>query len=313
MNTLLTSTQRSLVFATTPRLSLCCLAAFAVVAGPVLAAEAAITSKVDVTRPTQHFTGEESRSLSLSASRILKHVDRALDAIAERNNDDVTANLEKGLTLVRLVDGIVQPTVVKTEIKGAGVTYQDEDSVKPAFLPIFREYDQVDVFANINAQKQKRGPLAGKTVSGPEVVYTEIDATTVKLNMPLAKRDLLQAQDALKKGDTKAATAALEDIQATAVVLEFSRKSEPLVRAMDNLRLAESELKHAQPEQAKAALVGAVDALKSYEKVSGGSRSKDVAELHKEVDAMAKDLAANQPETFTQQISSWWNKCLSWF
>ena len=64
---------------------------------------------------------------------------------------------------------------------------------------------------------------------------------------------------------------------------------------------------------AYAALVGAVDALKSYEKVSGGSRSKDVAELHKEVDAMAKDLAANQPETFTQEISSWWNKCLSWF
>ena len=288
------------------------LATLAILSGPIRAADT-ISSKVDVTRPSQHFTGDESRALSLSASRILKHVDQALDALADKKNDAATANIEKGLTLVRLVDGILQPTVVKTEIKGAGVTYEDEDSVKPPFVSIFREYDQVDIFSTVTAQKQKGGILPGKSVTGPEITYTELDSATVKLNLRLAKRDLLQAQDDVKKGDAKMAAADLEDIQASGVIFEFSRTSEPLVRAMDNLRLAESEMKHQHADLAKVALSGAVDALKGYEKVSGDTRSKEVAALHKEVDAVAQDLAGQKPETFTQKISDWWSKCLSWF
>ncbi|MGA2498641.1 MAG: hypothetical protein ABSH20_12920 [Tepidisphaeraceae bacterium] len=88
------------------------------------------------------------------------------------------------------------------------------------------------------------------------------------------------------------------------MIFEFSTVAQPLVRAMDNLRLAESELKANHPDQAKAALAGASDALKSYEKLAGASRSKEVATLNTEIEDLAKDMAKNpvpqKPEVFSQ-------------
>lgn len=277
-----------------------------------------ITSKVDVTPPTKQLSGDEWRAISLSAGRILMHVDQALDALAEKKNDVASANIDKGLTLVKIVDGILPPTIVKTEIKGAGVTYQDEDSITPTFVPIYREYDQVDVISPVTAQKQQAAAAKGATVApkspgAPEYAYAGLDYTGIKFNLRLANRDLLLAQDFVKQGDAKSATAALQDIEAAGVIFEFSAMREPLVRAMDNLRLAEAELKAKHPDQAKAALSAAVDALKNYGKLAGESRSKEVAELNKEVDDVAKNIAGQNTESFSKKVSGWWDKCLSWF
>ncbi|MEO8429411.1 MAG: YfdX family protein [Verrucomicrobiota bacterium] len=284
-----------------------------------------ITSKVDVTPPTKQFSGDEWRAISLSAGRVLKHVDQALDALADKQTNTATANIEKGLTLVKIVQGTLPPTIVKTEIKGAGLTYQDEDPIKPAFVPIYREYDQVDVVSSVTAQKQqaaappakpadaKGAAAAPKSALAPQYTYAGFDYTGIKLNLRLAKRDLLLAQDLIKQGDGKAATLALQDIQSSGVIFEFSTTREPLVRAMDNLRLAESELKNKHPDQAKTALAGAVDALKNYEKMASDSRSKEVAKMHNEVDEVAKNIAGQKEETFSKMISGWWDKCLGWF
>jgi hypothetical protein len=278
-------------------------------------AEDVITSKVHVTPPKKQFSGDEWRAISLSANRVLKHVDKALDALADKKNDVASANIEKGLTLVKILNGVLPGSKVKTEIKGAGITYKDVDDIKPAFVPIYREYDLVDVVSPVKAAKQAAGktttPSASKTA--PEYTYAGFDYTGIKLNVRLAKRDLLLAQDLIKQGDTKGATAALQDIQNAGVIFEFSTLDEPLVRAMDNLRLAEAELKNNRPEQAKIALRGAVDALKNYEKHSGASRVKEVQKLHQEIDKVAKNLAQHKSESFSKKVSEWWSKCLSWF
>jgi hypothetical protein len=277
-------------------------------------AASTITSKVDVTPPTTQLSSDEWRAVSLSAGRILMHASQALDALADKRNDEAAANIDKGLTLVKILEGILPPTIVKTEIAGAGQTYQDQDSVKLTFVPIYREYDQVDVITPVIAQKQQAATTPpAKSGTAPQFTYTGLDYTGIKLNLPLAKRDLLLAQDFVKQGNVMAATAALQDILVTGVIFEFSTMREPLVRAMDNLRLAESELKNKHPEQAKAALVGAQDALKNYGKLAGDSRSKEVAELNKEVDEVAKKLSAEKEESFSTKISHWWDKILNWY
>lgn len=286
----------------------------------------AITSKVDVTPPTNHLNGDEWRAISLSAGRILKHVDQAINALADKQNGVATANIDKGLTLVKIVDGILPPTVVTTKITGAGLTYQDEDPIKPSFVPIYREYDQVDIVSPVTAQKQQAATApaakaanaktpapASKSASALQYSYAGVDYTDMKLNLRLAKRDLVLAQDMIKHGDIKTATLALQDIQAGGVIFEFSSVREPLVRAMDNLRLAESELRNKHPDRAKVALAGAVDALKNYEKWGGDGRSKEVAKLHEEVDKVAKNIGAQNEESFSRTVSGWWNKILSWF
>jgi hypothetical protein len=279
----------------------------------------AITSKVDVTPPTKQFSGDEWRALSLSASRILKHVDQALDALADKQTNAAAANIDKGLTLVKLVEGVLPPTVVKTTITGGGVTYEDEDQIKATFVPIYREYDDVDIVSPVTAQKQKAAAVppakgaATASKTAPEYTYAGFDYTGIKLNLRLARRDLLLAQDLVKQGDAKAATAALQDIQAAGVIFEFSSTREPLARAMDNLRLAESELKNNHPNQARVALQGATDALKNYEALAGDTRSKEVQKVLKEIDEVAKNIPSHTSESFSKKISEWWNKCLEWF
>jgi YfdX protein len=277
-----------------------------------------ITSTVDVTPPTQQLTGDEWRSISLSAGRVLRHVDQALDALAEQKKDVASANIGKGLMLIKIVDDTLPPTLVKTEVKGDGLTYQDEDSIKPAFVPIYREYDNVDVVSSVTAEKQLAGAAqpaspATRSADAPEYTYAGFDYTGIKLNLRLAKRDLLLAQKLVEQGDTKGAAAALHYIQAAGVIFEFSSEREPLVRAMDNLRLAETELKANRPDQAKTALTGAEDALRNYGKLAGESRSKEVTELNKDVAEVARNIANEKEESFSKKISSWWDKCELWF
>ena len=279
----------------------------------------AITSKVDVVPPTNQLTGDDWRGISLSANRVLKHIDSALDGLADKKTDVASANIEKGLTLIKIIDGVLPATTVKTDISGAGITYEDEDQIKPSFVPIYREYDSVDVVSPVAEQKQsktgaKNAPAAAaKPKTAPEVAYAGGDYSSIKLDIRLARRDLLAAQDLITKGDTAAATLALQDIQANGVIFEFSATRMPLVRAMDNLRLAESELNNKHPDQAKAALGAAKDALKNYEAVAGNSRTSEVQKLQKEIDAASNSLTKETPESFSTKISGWWNKCREWF
>jgi hypothetical protein len=277
---------------------------------PALAADA-ISSSVNMAPAPAKLSGDEWRALSLASSRVLKHTDQAVTALADKKNDAALANIAQGLKLVAIIDAAMPVTTVTTEIKGGGLTYQDNDPVKPTFVPIYREYDAVDIMSPIMAQKQAKAG-ASRSAAVPDVAYAAFDYTGVKLNVRLAKRDLQAAEDLIKQGDTKGATAALQDILGNGVIFTFSTMDEPLVRAMDNLRLADSEFMAKHPDQAKAALAGASDALKNYEKLTGDTHSKEVALLHREIEGVAANLAAEKPETFSKKVSDWWSRCLNW-
>ena len=296
----------------------CGLALLLPLAGEVRADEV-VSSSVNLQPAPKKLSAEEWRTVSLAASRILKHVDQASTALAEKKKDIALANIAKGLTLTQIIDKIVPDSTVKTEIKAGGFTYQDEDHVKPTFVPIYREYDMVDIISPVTVQQQKKASSsAGKTASPksvevPDVTYSGFDYSGIKLNVRLAKNDLLRAQDLIKQGDTKGATGELQQIQQDGVIFEFSSIDLPLARAMDNLRLAESELKNNRPAAAKEALTQASDALKLYEKQVGESRSKEVQQLQTAIDEWAKNITQHNQETFSKEISEWWSKALNWF
>jgi hypothetical protein len=272
----------------------------------------AITSKVDVTPAANKFTAADWRAVSLGANRILMHVAEALDALAEKKNDQALANIEKGTTLTNILNGVVPGATVKTEITGAGITYKDETQVKPKFVPIYREYDMVDTISRVTSQKQishADKSASTKAPRAPEFSYVGLDYSDVKLDLRLAHRDLLAAQHLLKAGDTAAAQLTLQDIENNGVIFEFSATRMPLARAMDNLRLAESELKNNHPDQAKAALGAATDALKNYETVTG---AKDVKQLQEQINEVANNIGRYNPESFSKKVSEWWDKVVDW-
>ena len=275
----------------------------------------AINSKVEASKASTHFTPGDWRTISLSASHLLMNVDDALDALAEKKNDVAAANIEKGITLTKILYGVLPATTVKTEITGAGITYQDSYEVKQRFVPIYSEFDLSDAISPVHVQKTPATKSNGANVkqkSTSEVSSEIFDYTDVKLNLRLARRDLLSAQDLLKSGDVAAVKLLLQDIQANGVIFEFSVEHVPLALTMADLRLAESEMRDNRLEQAKAALNAASDSLKTYETSVGNNVSKDVKKLREDIDDATKNLAQYNPDTFAVKITNWWGKCVEW-
>ena len=199
------------------RLKMAAITLTALTAMPCLAI-AAISSSVNVTPPPTKLTAEEWRSLSLSGSRILKHTDQALTALADKNNEGALTNIGQGLKLVEIINSVLPASKVTTNIKNGTLEYKDADDVKPGFVPIYREYDSIDVLSPVTELKQfNAGTRQPGTV--PDVAYAALDCTSVKLDIRLAKRDLESAEELVKKDDVKAATAALRGILTTGVIL----------------------------------------------------------------------------------------------
>lgn len=292
---------------------------------PALTA-ARITGSVNA-EPVAKLTPEERRVVSLAAGRILQHTARARLAIADQHNDEATAQIDKGLTLVRIIEHAMPKQKVTAEIQSGDIRYKDENQVTPALVPIYDELDYVDVMTPVMRAKKKGTPNAGSKSKGkvadssepPSVIEasTELEHTTTQLDVLYAKEMLTLAKKELGEGKTEKADDALWGIQANGVILEFDEASVPLKRAADNLKLAEFEMREGWTNDAKIALQASSDALKEYEKLTGEYRSKEVRTLHQEIDQLIKSLDTNHTEgdmaKARKKLSGWWDRVTEWF
>jgi len=279
---------------------------------PVLA-KSRITSTIDA-KPAAKLTAEESKAVSVAAGRILKHVNDAREDIQEEKKKEALEDIEQGLTLVKIIEKAVPPVKVKAEIQAGDIKYQHEEEERQTLIPIFEELDQVDVVGPTKEVKKEKGSKSGKKrpVSSA-VTYSGIEFTSLDLNLPWAKRNLIRAKKALEDNRSDDADMALLNIQTRGVLFGLVEDYLPLREAADNLKLAEFELKNGQTSEAKAALTGASDALKDYEKIAGENRSKDVKKLHEEIDDLSGKLEhQNDREGVTKKISSWWDRVTKW-
>lgn len=291
-----------------------------------------ITSSVDVSPSTKKLTTEEQRHVSFAAGRILKHVAQARDAIKAKKTDDAKAHVDKGLTLVGIINSVLPHYTVKTEIKSGDLVYSDDDDVTPHWVTVFDELEHRDVIGPLASAKQEAAAKdaaatkdAGKSGSDkaatetPLVVsHADIDYSALRLNVRLADSVLHQAKKNLDAGRTELADADLLVLQTTGVVFEYDEIDLPLEEAADNLKLAEAEMKAGRYEAAKAALHLAIDELKTYEKTVGETHAKEVKALHQEIDKLTKELATGKPtaeaqKKHTSTISGWWDKVTGWF
>ena len=279
---------------------------------PVLA-KSRITSTIDA-QPTFKLTVEESQAVSVAAGRILKHVNDARVAIEEEKKKAALENVEKGLTLVQIIEQAVPRVKVKAEIQAGDIKYQHEEEEKQALIPIFEELDQVDVMGPTAGVKKEKSAGSGEKRTGPfAITYAGIEFTSLELDLPFAKRNLGYAKKALKDNKLEDADSALQAIQSRGVLFELVEDHLPLREAADNLKLAEYEFKNGQAKDAETALKVASDALKDYEKTAGENRAEDVKKLHQEIDDLSGQLEHQKDrEGVTKKIASWWDRVAKW-
>jgi len=279
---------------------------------PVLA-KSRITSTIDA-QPASKLTPEESQAVSVAAGRILKHVNDARVDIDEEKKKEALEDIEQGLTLVKIIEQAVPPIKVKAEIQAGDIKYQHEEEEKQALIPIFEELDQVDVVGSTKGVKKETGSKSGEKRPVPRAVtYAGIEFTSLDLNLPLAKRNLVRAKKALEDNRSDDADTALLDIQTRGVIFGLVEDFLPLREAADNLKLAEYEFKNGQAKEAETALKVASDALKEYEKIAGENRAKDVKKLHEEIDDLSGKLEHQKDqEAVVKKMASWWDRVAKW-
>lgn len=279
---------------------------------PVLA-KSRITSSIDA-QPTSKLTAEESRSVSVAAGRILKHVNDARVALEEKKKKAALENIEKGLLLVQIIEQAVPPMKVKADIQAGNLIYHHEEEFQQTIIPIYEELDQVEVVGPATLMKKEKSPGSDKKRTGPSVVtYAGIEFTSLDLDLPFAKRNLGRAKKALKDNKLDEAGSALLAIQTGGVLFDLVEEHLPLREAADNLKLAEYEFKYGQTIEAKDSLKVASDALKDYEKIVGELRAKDAKKLHQEIDDLSAKLdQQNDREGVLKKMASWWNRVAKW-
>ncbi len=152
-------------------------------AGPSQAAPR-ITAQVD-TKADATLNAAEQRAVSVAAGRLLRHTYDARAALNAKERKQAAAEIEKAQNLVAVIEQAAPSCTVKSRITVGDLSYEDEDTLKPAIIPIFDELDKVSLVAPLRqakAEKNKATKAEGKTPT-EAVVANELREVRVSLDL----------------------------------------------------------------------------------------------------------------------------------
>ncbi|MHB8481453.1 MAG: YfdX family protein [Nitrospiria bacterium] len=277
-------------------------------------ADPAISSEFQST-PNRKLTDDEQRALYLAGDRLLMHIDRARRAIQGKNREEASDNINKGLTLVQVIENSEPEYTVKTTIKSGNIVYQDENRVKPTWLPIYSELDEISMDAPIIAAK-KESEKQAKVTKNPELTVDEtLIKTKVKLDVSLAKNYLKIADEALKNGKPDDADKVLALIERDGVLFSIDERDRPLLQARENLMEAKTLFAEGKIQDTKVALQSASDAIAEYQAHAQGSRSGQAGALRNEINTLGQEIHQDNKDrqSVLKKITGLWDKLIHWF
>lgn len=270
-------------------------------------AEPRISSIVDA-KPDFTLTAQERESLSLSAGQLLIHVDRARDALHTNDQAKAKQEIEKALTLARIMKATLPTFTVKTAVSAGTLHYEDDAKVQPPLVTLHEELNTVAILKPIRTAKKEQEKRDAVTQGRPVAADIELRETRAQLNVDLALAGLETAHRALADNKTSVAEGALTAVQ-TGVVFEHVVADLPLERARLNLFLARQAAKSRNSQEVTTTLKVAADALEEYEKMSGANREKEIAALRKEIQALTQ---SGQNAVTEEAINKWWQTIANW-
>jgi hypothetical protein len=147
--------------------------------------------------------------------------------------------------------------------------------------------------------------------NSPEVVkWVEGGYSYIGLDVDAAREHLQSAQKLLK--ENKPGDADLELARAEGSVVTGNIESNmPLVRARENLSLAQYDMGQGNYKKAKAELNAAGKALQDYSKDSQAPHAKEAKDLSSRIDSAANTISQNHTGV-KQKAEAWWNKLADW-
>jgi hypothetical protein len=257
-------------------------------------------------KPGAELSPEDFRQASLLASRIVVHLNDAIEGLNNERSEDARAALEKGLGLVNVVRQLLPTTEVTTVVhdsKGMEV-YRHVDQAQNDRIPLFEGLVAVKVVEAIADAKQDAAAVKGVRLADADVIHTSV---LVDLNYIEAK--LKQAKDALTD-KPKDALAHLTLAQSNGIEFSVNKQDDPLVAAQMALQLAEQMVKQDRPEAAKANLQQAKNYLVMYRGIIGEEKNDEVQKLEADISNLQANIERGGA---AGEIREFWDRVVGWF
>jgi hypothetical protein len=268
-------------------------------------AEERITSDVRIL-PKGKLTNKEKRAVSLAAGRILMHVQQARVAIRHKDERTALGHVEKALILAKIIENAIPAYQVSSSIKSGDLLYTSNQQVQQLIVPIYAELDETASVA-FPLKRAKRESALQSSESGSPVGDSQLQYTSILLDVGEAKHALQEALEALKRDEVQPADRALFSIQED-VSVEFDELDVPLVKARAHLQDAARRVALREYAEAREALRKAASAVETYtaqtsEGVAGrtGSLADEITNLAAKLDER-KEKAADTIDAFWERL-----------
>ena len=237
-------------------------------------------------KPGGELSAEDFRQVSLLASRIVLHLNDAVESLNDEQKDDARAALEKGIGLADVVRQLLPRTEVTTVVRDSKGTeiYRHVDQVQDDRIPLFEGLVAVKVVEAIADAKQDAAAVKGVRLADADLIHT-----SVLIDLNYVEEKLKRAKDALPD-KPKDAIAQLALAQSNGIAFSVNKQDDPLVAAQMALQLAEQMVKQNRPEAAKANLQQAKNYLVVYRGLIGESESDDVRKLEADISKLQANI-----------------------
>ena len=155
-------------------------------------------------------------------------------------------------------------------------------------------------------------PQSDQMSNAPEVVkWVEGGYSYIGLDLDAAREHLQAAQQALKNNNPGNADLELARAEGSIVTGEI-QSNMPLVRARENLSLAQDDMKQGNYTKAKVDLKATGKALKDYSNSNAQApHAKEARNLGNQISSATNSITQNHTG-MQQKVANWWNQLADW-
>ena len=264
------------------------------------------TYKTTVTRQTKgQISSEDLRQVSLLASQVLMHVNKAEQSIELGNSDSAKAEIKDAKNLIDIAHKLLPVKLVTTTVKDAkgAEVYKNTETTQDDVIPLYQDVETIDTFNDIlNAKKAQ---FKGREFLG----RVNINAT-ILADLSYIERKVQHAMQLIDNNQSEEARQQLLLAKNYGVDVRFSETESPLVDARRAFGLAEQMVNEKKYDAATANLKLAKIRLHEYAELTGKPKADEVKQLRKDIDSLVGKI---EEKGSAGKIRALWHKTTDLF
>ena len=250
------------------------------------------------------LSAQDLNQASLLTSRIVKHLNEAVQGLNDQNTDGAKSEIEKAQKLVKVVRDLLPVTTAITIVKDAGGKEdRDVDKVQDDRIPLYSGMLAMEVVEPIMDAQAADAALKGLRLADATVIHT-----AVLVDLGFIERKLNRAAALLDKPAD--ALAQLVLAQTHGIEMVVNKTDSPLVQVQHALRLAERMVAEGKQEAARENLKLAQVQLGTYRALLGQEAGQVVKRLEDDIAAL---MTKTEDKGAAEKIRGFWERAAKLF